>query len=246
MMAAMDGASWAEATGVPGMGVAIPYFELFSRLAASSEFVEDFGRAPKLFSQPCEGIAGSFTLKDLEQAVDSDFLDAGRGVSGKGGWKMAPVSQPRGSSFEEAKMRYCDVAASLSGGTVVFNSAGAYIPVLRFAITSLHALSVALATTHSSPTRHACRSSAPSVLRRSTPSSCLTASTCIALEWAPSPPPRLTQINRTCSCSNPAAGSTGACTSRQLRCARPRARPLPLSPDAEALRCRRCGLRATR
>jgi len=43
---------------------------------------------------------------------------------------MAAVSQPRGPSFDEAKMRYSDVAASLAGGTVVFNSAGAHIPKL--------------------------------------------------------------------------------------------------------------------
>ena len=53
-----------------------------------------------------DGIVGSFTMKDVQHAVDSDFLDAGRGVAdGKGGWKMAPVSTPRGTSFEDAKMR---------------------------------------------------------------------------------------------------------------------------------------------
>ena len=43
---------------------------------------------------------------------------------------MAPVSQPRGSSFEDAKMRYVDVVEALKQGTVVFNSAGASISPL--------------------------------------------------------------------------------------------------------------------
>lgn len=43
---------------------------------------------------------------------------------------MAAVSEPRGSSYEEAKLRYVDVAEALQGGTVVFNSAGAHMPKL--------------------------------------------------------------------------------------------------------------------
>ena len=138
---AMSGGAWAEATGAPVAATAAPYFDVFARLADSAEFSDAFGRTPMLFSEPFEGIAGSFTLQDLEVAVDSDFLDAGRGVAdGKGGWKMAAVSQPRGPSFEDAKMRYCDVAAALSGGTVVFNSAGAHIPKLgAFCLAALDA-----------------------------------------------------------------------------------------------------------
>ena len=34
-----------------------------------------------------------------------------------GGWKMAPVSKPRGSSFEDAKMRYVDVVEAMKLGT---------------------------------------------------------------------------------------------------------------------------------
>lgn len=49
----------------------------------------------------------------------------GRGVSGGGGgWQMAQVSTPRGPSYAEAKMRFCDVQLALQSGTVVFNSAG--------------------------------------------------------------------------------------------------------------------------
>lgn len=138
---AVSGSAWAEATGVPLAEVAAPYYEVFSELARSAEFVEAFGQQPLLWSEPRDGIAGSFTLSDLQVAVDSDFLDAGRGVTdGKGGWKMAAVSQPRGPSFEEAKMRYCDVEAALAGGTVVFNSAGAHIPKLgAFCLAALDA-----------------------------------------------------------------------------------------------------------
>ena len=41
---------------------------------------------------------------------------------------MAPVSVPRGASFEDAKMRHVDVLAAMKKGTVVFNSAGASFP----------------------------------------------------------------------------------------------------------------------
>ena len=53
---------------------------------------------------------------------------------------MAPVSVPRGKSYEDAKMRYCDVEDALTKGTVVFNSAGSYIPQLSaFCVAALDA-----------------------------------------------------------------------------------------------------------
>ena len=128
---APKGPAWAAATEVDALSNALPYYDIFARLAESRDFAtEYFARRPVLLDE-VPGIAGSFTLDDVQRAVDSDFLDAGRGVAdGKGGWKMAPVSQPRGSSFEDAKMRYVDVAAAIRKGTVVFNSAGAHIPKL--------------------------------------------------------------------------------------------------------------------
>ena len=63
--------------------------------------------------------------------MDGDFLDAVRGVADgtQGGWKMVPVSTPRGNSYVDAKMRAEDVRSAMKLGTVVFNSAGAYLPL---------------------------------------------------------------------------------------------------------------------
>ena len=76
------------------------------------------GRRPLLLdaaSAPAD-FAHSFTMDDVEACVEADFLDAGRGVSGgdASGWKMAQVSTPRGPSFAEAKMRFCDVQVTLT------------------------------------------------------------------------------------------------------------------------------------
>lgn len=107
------------------------FHDVFAGFASSREFaVSQWAREPVLL-RGVPGVAGSFTLNDVREAVDSDFLEAGLGVSGGGGgWKMAAVSEPRGSSYEDAKLRYVDVAEGISRGTVVFNSAGAHIPKL--------------------------------------------------------------------------------------------------------------------
>jgi hypothetical protein len=73
-------------------------------------------------------------MDDLKQVVDNEFLEAGRGTfqEGRGGWNMAAVSTPRGSSFQDAKLQYQDVlnALAVKSGTVVFNSAGGFMPKL--------------------------------------------------------------------------------------------------------------------
>jgi uncharacterized membrane protein YgcG len=116
--------------GVHGAEAASAVYAAFAELAASAEFAtETWARRPML-RRDVPGVARSFTLEHLAAAVDGDFLDAGRGIAedlGDGGWKMAAVSQPRGSSFEDAKMRYVDVQKAMEDGTVVFNSAGAHI-----------------------------------------------------------------------------------------------------------------------
>ena len=129
------GVAWVESLGgdVKGADAGAAYYDLFTKLAESREFAhETWARKPMLLKDT-SGVAASFTLEQLEEAVENDFLDAGRGVpdiDAPGGWKMAPVSQPRGSSFEDAKMRYVDVVEALKQGTVVFNSAGASISPL--------------------------------------------------------------------------------------------------------------------
>ena len=130
--AATDGAAWVDSLGgvIHGSDAGAAFYDAFASLAASREFaLETYARKP-LLMRGVAGVAGSFTLDDLRSAVDGDFLDAGRGipdVDAPGGWKMAPVSQPRGASFEEAKMRYVDVESAMKKGTVVINSAGANI-----------------------------------------------------------------------------------------------------------------------
>ena len=121
------------------------YHAAFTSLASSAEFTSStWARRPLLVAEPVDGVAGSFTLDDLRHAVDSDFLEAGLGVAdGSGGWKMSAVSEPRGSSYEDAKLRYVDVAHALQGGTVVFNSAGAHMPALgAISLAALEALSL--------------------------------------------------------------------------------------------------------
>jgi len=127
--------AWAASLGdgVHGAMEAAAVHASFARLAASAEFASQTWTRRALLLREEPGIAGSFTLEHLATAVEEDFLDAGRGIAKDprgGGWKMAPVSEPRGSSFEDAKMRYVDVEAAMRRGTVVFNSAGAHIPRL--------------------------------------------------------------------------------------------------------------------
>ena len=127
------GAAWVEAvgSGVHGAEAGAAYYDLFSSLATDEDFAHNVFAQKPVLMDAVAGVAGSFDLEQLKAAVDSDFLDAGRGIpDGAGGWKMAPVSQPRGPSFEDAKMRYVDVEEALKQGTVVFNSAGAHIPIL--------------------------------------------------------------------------------------------------------------------
>jgi len=74
---------------------------------------------------------GFFTMQDMEKALEDDFLDASRGsTDNRKGWKITAVSNPRGDSFEEARMTYEDVLSALEKGTVIFNAAGAHIPKL--------------------------------------------------------------------------------------------------------------------
>ncbi|CAB9526897.1 Cupin superfamily protein [Seminavis robusta] len=72
-----------------------------------------------------------FTLQDLATAVEEDFLDAARGsTDNRKGWQITTVSNPRGESFEEARMTFEDVEAALDKGTVILNAIGAHVPKL--------------------------------------------------------------------------------------------------------------------
>lgn len=46
-------------------------------------------------------VKGSYTMSDVENSVDSEFLEAGRGTTqgGMGGWNMAAVSKVTAGYF---------------------------------------------------------------------------------------------------------------------------------------------------
>eukprot|EP00986_Skeletonema_menzelii_P010350 scaffold5045_cov146-Skeletonema_menzelii.AAC.7 len=72
-----------------------------------------------------------FHFPHLAKALEEDFLDAQRGsTNNRKGWQVAAVSQPTGSSFNEARMTLPQVNAALEAGTVIFNNIGAHIPRL--------------------------------------------------------------------------------------------------------------------
>lgn len=106
--------------GVLGFGYGVPFRLTAADLAA----VDDVG-----------SFDGFFRFADLEQAMEDDFLDADRGsTDNRKGWKIAAaVSEPKGSSFEAARMTFEDIQLAMEKGTVIFNSIGAHIPKLASA-----------------------------------------------------------------------------------------------------------------
>ncbi|KAL7459211.1 hypothetical protein ACHAWC_011004 [Mediolabrus comicus] len=72
-----------------------------------------------------------FHFPHLAKALEEDFLDAQRGsTDNRKGWQVAAVSQPTGSSFNDARMTLPQVLTALEAGTVIFNNIGAHIPRL--------------------------------------------------------------------------------------------------------------------
>eukprot|EP00956_Cyclotella_meneghiniana_P030623 scaffold77754_cov23-Cyclotella_meneghiniana.AAC.1 len=72
-----------------------------------------------------------FHFSHLAHALQEDFLDAQRGsTNNKLGWQVSAVSQPTGSSFNDARMTVAQVQSALQVGTVIFNNIGAHIPRL--------------------------------------------------------------------------------------------------------------------
>ncbi|CAM9321032.1 unnamed protein product [Ascophyllum nodosum] len=119
---------------------------VFSALARDPVFMNElWQKKPFLCDVSLPSIAGHFTLDDVQAAVDADFVEAGRGTfsEGSSGWRMAQVSQPRGKSFEDAKLRFEEVQQALreKSGTVVVNSAGAYMrPLAGVCLEAVEAL----------------------------------------------------------------------------------------------------------
>lgn len=67
----------------------------FAAFATNKEFVHNiWQKKPYLCNEPLKNIAGAYTMADVENAVNSDFLEAGRGTFKDGsGWTMAAVSK---------------------------------------------------------------------------------------------------------------------------------------------------------
>eukprot|EP00752_Nemacystus_decipiens_P011678 g10365.t1 len=121
---------------------------IFSAMARDDVFMNELWQKKPFFCDAkLASLAGQYTLDDVQRAVDSDFVEAGRGTfsQGSSGWRMAPVSTPRGKSFEDAKMRFEDIQQALQekSGTVVVNSAGAYIqPLAGICLEVMEALDI--------------------------------------------------------------------------------------------------------
>ena len=111
--------------GVKGMPFYLKQSEVLSAMNSSDDDGETTAAVP---------LADYFTIQDLEKAVNDDFLDAQRGsTDNRKGWKVAAVSEARGSSFQDARMTYTQVCDALTKGTVIFNAIGAHVPKLASA-----------------------------------------------------------------------------------------------------------------
>lgn len=109
-------------TGRLGLGNGAPF------LLRGADLVEDL----RAVDDEHTLFDGFFTFADMERAMEDDFLDADRGsTDNRKGWKIAAaVSEPKGKSFEAARMTFDDVKIAMEKGTVIFNSIGAHVPRL--------------------------------------------------------------------------------------------------------------------
>ena len=75
-------------------------FDTLFRAFATSEYFANhvWQKQPHYVNEPLACAVGAYTMDDVRQAVDSDFLEAGRGTfqEGRGGWNMATVSTVSG------------------------------------------------------------------------------------------------------------------------------------------------------
>uniref|UniRef100_A0A7S2XYX3 Bifunctional lysine-specific demethylase and histidyl-hydroxylase n=1 Tax=Fibrocapsa japonica TaxID=94617 RepID=A0A7S2XYX3_9STRA len=106
----------------------------FRALANTAQFGQDvWQQEPFVFSEGFPNMVGAYTMLDIEEAVEEDFLEAGRGLvdeDGRAGWQMARVGKGKASSPKKMKVEDVRKALSQRSGTVVFNSAGANVPAL--------------------------------------------------------------------------------------------------------------------
>ena len=115
-----------------------PWGALFTALATSRTFREKlWAKEPFVIDAAAAGTAGSafltrsFRMDDVAQFVNQyPSAYAAQGAlspDGKGGWYMKKVGAGQG---QDAMMAFADVEESLKQGTVVLNSAGAYLTPL--------------------------------------------------------------------------------------------------------------------
>lgn len=108
------------------------FLPIFQFLASNKYFVDHYWqKQPLLVNSKLQSLQQSLEMKDIEKITHSEFIDATKGIhSSSSGWKMHPVSKPRGNSYEDAKLRFEDIVSSMQdkNGTVVINSAGTIIP----------------------------------------------------------------------------------------------------------------------
>ncbi|KAL9185437.1 hypothetical protein ACHAXT_003214 [Thalassiosira profunda] len=114
-----------------------PFFVPASLLAAAEGASGDGEARETAFSS-------FFHFPHLATALEEDFLDAQVGsTDNRKGWQVAAVSQPTGSSLDEARMTLAQVKTALESGTVIMNNIGAHIPRLAGAtLASTDALSL--------------------------------------------------------------------------------------------------------
>jgi hypothetical protein len=88
-------------------------------------------------------VDGSFTMDDVQRHASeypSSYAAQGtQSPDGKGGWYMKKVGAPQ--SAADINTKYEDIVESLKTGTVVLNSAGAYLsPLAAISLSVLEAM----------------------------------------------------------------------------------------------------------
>ena len=81
----------ASTAGIPKL----QFEKLFESFAKNQYFVTQVWQSkPYYVDVPLDCVLGAYTMEDIRMAVDSDFLEAGRGTfqEDRGGWNMAAVS----------------------------------------------------------------------------------------------------------------------------------------------------------
>lgn len=87
------GESILEASSAASRLQLLPTFQAYANNAFFKSNI--WQKQPYLCTHSLPNVAGAFTMSDLKDVVDNEFLEAGRGTfqEGRGGWNMASVSQ---------------------------------------------------------------------------------------------------------------------------------------------------------